>query len=62
MLFNDSVSYKDWVVSMIDEPRASIEYGWNDTEREKPSRGKPDPVPLSPFQRGLTWNRTCASG
>jgi len=42
---------------MVDEPRSSIEYGWNNTDREKPGRDKPDPVPLSPFQR-LTWNRT----
>jgi len=47
---------------MVDEPRTSIEYGWNDTDREKPSRDEPGPVPLSPFQHGLTWNRTYASG
>jgi len=47
---------------MIEEPRTSIGYEWIDTDTEKPVRNEPDPVPLSPFQRGLTWNRTYASG
>jgi len=47
---------------MVDEPRSSTEYGWNDTDREKPGRDEPDPVPLSPFQHGLTWKSTYASG